>query len=656
MEEKTDRLFAGFPPVSPEAWDKKIREDLKGADYEKKLIWKTIEGFRVKPFYCKEDLHNLQYLDQKPGTFPFLRGGKTTANAWEIRQDFRVFDLTLAAQRVRIATTNGVTSVGFDMERTRSLSYPDFKTLIRDFDFTNVSLNLAAGERSPEMLNFLLEAIEELKIRPEQMKGSLCFDPQGQLTTTGGFYKSENEDFAETDEILLAAENELPGFRVLPINSFLFGNAGASAVQELAYGLSMAAEYFNRLTGMGHNATDIARHMQWNLGAGSGYFIEIAKIRAARLLFSNLLAAYGGKQETGIFIHSVTTDWNKTLFDSHVNMLRLTTEAMAAVLGGCDSLLVKPYDSCYREPESFSERIARNIQHILKEESYLDKVVDPAAGSYYIESLTDSLVEHSWQLFLKTDDAGGYVKAFTSGMVRDDIMAMQSQRRQMVASRREILLGTNQYPEFKETMKDRIDDDIAFPGPASSTVRIAEPLMMTRAAEEFEKLRLATENHPGGKPRVFMLSYGNLAMRLARSQFSCNFFACAGYEVIDNLGFKTVEEGVDAAMKAKAKLIVVCSSDEEYQTAVPVILEKVNGKAIVVVAGAPACMEELKKQGISEFIHVRSNVLETLTVFHRKLGIDNENIKAMKPDFKNIQIRKRFPVMFRTLTGQPGMK
>ena len=267
----------------------------------------------------------------------------------------------------------------------------------------------------------------------------------------------------------------------------------------------------------------------------------------------------------------------------------------------------------------------RNIQHILKEESYLDKVVDPAAGSYYIESLTDSLVEHGWQLFLKTDDTGGYVRAFTSGMIRDDIQAVQSQRRQMVASRREILLGTNQYPDFTETMKEGIDTDIAFPEPASSTVRIAKPLMMMRAAEEFEKLRLATENHPGGRPRVFMLSFGNLAMRLARSQFSCNFFACAGYEVMDNLGFKTLEEGVDAAIKAKANLVVACSSDEEYQIAVPVIHEKVNGKAIVVVAGAPPCMEELKKQGIEDFIHIRSNVLETLSAFHRKLGIAHKN-------------------------------
>jgi methylmalonyl-CoA mutase len=305
-------------------------------------------------------------------------------------------------------------------------------------------------------------------------------------------------------------------------------------------------------------------------------------------------------------------------------MLRLTTEAMAAVLGGCDSLLVKPYDSWFREPGSLSERFSRNIQHILKNESYFDKVVDPAGGSYYIEALTDSLLEHAWKLFIKTDAAGGFIKAFTSGMIWQDIQDMQTRRRQMVASRREILLGTNQYPDFMETVEIGINPDNAFPGRERSGDKITRPLVMTRAAEDFEKLRLAAENHPGKKPRVFMLTFGSLAMRLARSQFSCNFFACAGYEVLDNLGFRTVEEGVSAALKARADIVVACSSDEEYQAAVPAIHEKLNGKAILVVAGTPPCMEELKKQGITDFIHIRTNLLESLSDFHRKLGIDHE--------------------------------
>jgi methylmalonyl-CoA mutase len=294
---------------------------------------------------------------------------------------------------------------------------------------------------------------------------------------------------------------------------------------------------------------------------------------------------------------------------------------MAAVLGGCNSLLVNPFDSIFRQPADFSERIARNTQVILKEESYFDKVNDPAAGSYYIESLTDSLVEHAWKQFLQISDKGGFVASFKTGSVQKEIAETAEQRRQMLASRREILLGTNQYPNAGEQAGGDWDPEIAFSQPGKAVSPVAEPLSFGRAATDFEKLRLAVEKHPGGKPSAFMLTYGHLAMRLARSQFSCNFFACAGYKVIDNLGFATAAEGVKAALHAKADIIVVCSSDDEYATVVPEVKKLVGDKAGIVVAGAPACMDELKQQGINDFIHVRSNVLETLQTISRKLGI-----------------------------------
>jgi methylmalonyl-CoA mutase len=455
------------------------------------------------------------------------------------------------------------------------------------------------------------------------VKGSLEYDPLGQLTLTGGFYHSAEEDFSRADALLLTAENELPQFRVLSVNSHLFSDSSATLVQELAFGLAMAAEILTRLTDMGHSATDITRHLQWNLGVGSDYFMEIAKIRAARLLYSGLLTGFESdhNRHVPVYIHSITTNWNKTLYDPHVNMLRLTTEAMAAVIGGCNSLLVKPYDACYRDPNEFSERIARNIQIILKEEAYLDKVVDPAAGAYYVESLTDALVEHAWQLFLKVDERGGYLKAFTDGFIQEEVGKTMVRRSDRVSARHEVLVGTNQYPNFREPPAEQVIPDIAFHRPPEHHKQVAEPLRMRRAAEPFEKLRLAVENHSAGRPKVFMLTYGNLAMRLARSQFSCNFFACAGYEVIDNLGFQSAREGVDAALQANASIIVVCSSDEEYLQIAPEVVSLVAGKAIVVVAGAPASMEELKQKGITEFIHVRSNVLETLNHFHAKLGI-----------------------------------
>jgi methylmalonyl-CoA mutase len=622
MDEK-GKLFKDFPMASTSDWEAKIREDLKGADYEKKLIWKTLENLKIKPYYTAEDLIDLPYTNDLPGNYPFIRGSKVSSNAWEIRQDFRVFHVDTAVQKARMAIERGATAVGFDLTSKGDLYFHDFRKLITGIDSSKTSLNFIAGDTSHDILDYLLKVLEESGLPSSQIAGSLGYDPLGQLTVSGGFYQSAGEDFNEADKILLTAENELPGFRVLNVSSNLFSNCGASLVQELAFGLAMAAEYFTRLTDMGHSTVDIGRHLQWNLGVGPEYFMEIAKVRAARLLFSGLLGAFDSDQSKypPVFIHSITTDWNKTLYDPNVNLLRLTTEAMAAILGGCNSLLVKPYDSWYREPGDFSERIARNIQIILKEESYFDKVVDPSAGSYYIESLTNSLVESAWQLFLRVDERGGYVKAFTEGFIQEEIVKTVSRRSEMVASRKEVLVGTNQYPDFHEKILDQVNPEIAFRKAAENHKRLAEPLIHGRAAEGFEKLRLANEKNPAGRPKVFMLTFGNLAMRLARSQFSCNFFACAGYEVIDNLGFLTAGAGVEAAFAAKADIIVVCSSDEEYPLVAPEVAALAQGKAIVVVAGAPACMEELRQKGITEFIHVRSNVLETLQHFQARLGI-----------------------------------
>jgi methylmalonyl-CoA mutase len=495
--------------------------------------------------------------------------------------------------------------------------------LILSLDLNSTGLNFIAGPASRDILDYLLRTLEESDQRSGLVPGSLGFDPIGQLTVTGGFYQSAEEDFREADNLLLTAENELSRFRVISLNSHLFSDSGASLVQELAFGIAMAAEYLTRLTGMGHSIADITRHMQWNMGVGSAYFLEIAKIRAARLLFSGLQSAFDNNLSkcSPVFIHCQTTDWNKTLYDPHVNLLRVTAEAMAATLGGCNSLLVKPHDSWYSEPGEFSERIARNVQIILKEESYFDKVVDPSGGSYYIESLTNSLVENAWQLFLRIDERGGYVKAFTEGFIQEELGKTVSRRMEMISSRREVLVGTNQYPDFRESILEHVHPDIAFPQTAYNQNRIAEPLKHGRAAEGFEKLRLAVEKEPGRRPKVFMLTYGNLTMRLARSQFSCNFFACAGYEVIDNLGFCSVRDGVEAALAAKSDIIVVCSSDDEYLQIVPEVADLAGKKAIVVVAGAPACEEELRQKGITEFIHVRSNVLDTLKHYHSKLGI-----------------------------------
>jgi methylmalonyl-CoA mutase len=381
-----------------------------------------------------------------------------------------------------------------------------------------------------------------------------------------------------------------------------------------------------------------AKKIKFQMGVGSNYFMEIAKFRAARWLWAEIVNAYkppcpndcDNKAEDGtcrcaakMNIHATTSRFNQTLYDPYANLLRSQTEAMSATLGAVDSLTVRPFDETFETPTSFAERIAVNQQLLLKEESHFDKITDPSAGSYYIETLTHSLAQQAWKLFLETEETGFY-PALKAGTVQEAINASADARFKALANRKEILLGTNQYPNFTETAVEKIENKASNGSGSYFSDINNEPaplrkLNPTRLADPFNELRLATEKS-GKRPKVFMLTIGNLSMRLARSQFSGNFFALAGYELIDNLGFNSVEEGVQAAREKGADVVVLCSSDDEYLTYAPEAYNLLKGgKELFVVAGAPACMDELKAKGIDYFIHVRSNVLETLKMFNDKL-------------------------------------
>ena len=262
-------------------------------------------------------------------------------------------------------------------------------------------------------------------------------------------------------------------------------------------------------------------------------------------------------------IHCETTRWNKTIYDPYVNMLRTQTEAMAAVLGGTDSLTVEPFDSCFRKPDEFSERIARNQQLLLKEEAYFDKVADPSAGSYYIENVTALIAENAWKLFLEIEEEGGFLASLKSGLIQKRISESAGNRKKDVSARKDILLGTNKYPNSEESYSHTVDVNRAFYTRSFDSDLLVDPLKLFRGAEEYEKLRMAVDN-ADKRPIVLLMPIGNIAMRNARSQFSSDFFGCAGYQIIKSQGFDTAEEAADSAVDPEADIIVICSSDEEY--------------------------------------------------------------------------------------------
>lgn len=620
MANLKEKLFTDFPAISTEEWMAKITADLKGADFEKKLVWKTNEGFKVNPFYRSENIEGLKTTDALPGEFPYVRGTKKD-NDWYVRQDITVVDFKAANAKALDILNKGVTSLGFFIPGD-DVNAENIKTLLNEICPEAVELNFSTCNRkSLELVKILTDYLKSKNVNLSECYGSVNYDPFKSILK----YGTDNSDWTEQAAEIAQAAESLPNFRVLNVNATKFNNAGAYIYQELGFALANGNELLSKLVEKGLDATLVAKKIKFNFGIGSNYFMEVAKFRAARWLWAEIVKAYTSNAECGcaakIYTHAETSTYNMTTFDAHVNLLRSQTEAMSASIAGVNSLTVLPFDESFKDSDNFSERIARNQQLLLKEECHFDKITDPSAGSYYIENLTSSIAEEAWKLFLEVDENGFYA-ALKAGTVQNAIKASSDARFKALATRREVLLGTNQYPNFTEVAANKIKKDNTCGCGCSHKNGDLQALPTTRLATEFEKLRLSTEKS-GKTPVAFMLTIGNLAMRLARSQFSCNFLACAGYKVIDNLGFETVADGVKAAREKNADIIVICSSDDEYTTLAPEAYNLLkDGKEIFVVAGAPASTDDLKAVGIENFINVKSNVLETLKGFNAKLGIN----------------------------------
>ena len=617
-----NKLFSEFPPVSTEKWEEVIVKDLKGADYDKKLVWHTIEGFNVKPYYRAEDLEGLEYLDTNPGQKPYTRGKQADGNVWEVRQDILVEDPVEANRIALDAVRRGATSLGLCVKNVNCVD--EMATLFNGIYISAVSINFMCSQDYLKTLQLYVEYAQRQGVDPKELCGSCDFDMFRYALTHGRFHRGEEEDLQMAKALVEYAHETLPKFRVLTVGSHLLHNAGSNIVQELGFGLAAANELVARLSDLGCKASHVGRSIVLSVGVGSTYFMEIAKIRAARLLWSKIMDQYQPACDCPckLFVNATTSRWNQSVYDPYVNMLRSTTEAMSAAVAGADSISVLPFDNAYKQADDFGYRIARNQQLLLKEESYLDKIVDPAAGSYYLENLTDQIARGAWQHFLKVEEAGGFCKAIRAGLVQDEVAETARKRDLDIATRRTTILGTNQYPNLLEKMGEKVEDGKSGQPcccccEKGDEVPVLKPY---RGAEAFEQLRLQTE-HSAHRPKVFLLTYGNLTMRKARAGFATNFFGVAGYEIIDNPGFATPEEGARAALDSKADVVVLCSSDDEYAELTQPVCDLLKGKVkSLVLAGFPKEMvETYRGYGIDEFIHVKTNALECLTNFQKML-------------------------------------
>ncbi len=645
-------MFSEFKPVSTSDWEEKIKDDLKGADYEKKLIWKSFEGINIRPYYRSEDLSWIEWNGNSGKEFPYIKAVKQKGNAWFIRQQIITEDAYSANKTALELLEKGVTSLDFFLTRKFVLNKYTISVLLQNIPLPSVEINFSGYKAENSAFYLKQHLLSENK--NNEIKGTVDFDPIGRLCTKGHFFADSEQLSVDKLLELLDILRTIPQIRTISVNARHFANAGASITQELGYGLSMGAEYLMILTDKGISINNAAARLAFNMAVSSNYFFEIAKFRAARLLWGKILNAFESSCKETMYIHAETAKWNLSIYDPYVNILRATTESMSAILAGVDALTVLPFDLPFRKPEGLSTRIARNQQIIMKEEAYFDKVVDPAAGSYYIENLTKLIAQTAWEIFLEVQNKGGFIECMKRGIIQAAVGDSAQKHRQALATRREIMVGVNQYPDFNEKYYNKPQDNTTCccykSGQANQpandnylisdeyrccdcnpescncsccneTSRLVQPLKLFRVAGEFEKVRLQTDLSRK-RPKVFLLPVGNIAMRRARAQFSANFFACAGYEIIDNIGFSELDEGIAKALEKCADIVVLCSSDDEYAYLAPEAFKKLDGKALFVVAGMPPCAEELKSKGIENFIHIRSNILETLNLYQQKLGIE----------------------------------
>ena len=612
---KSEKLFTEFPPVPTEKWEEVITADLKGADYERKLVWKTGEGFNVRPYYRAENLEGIKFLGSQAGEFPYVRGTHAH-NRWRVHQTVSVVCPKEANAEALKILNAGVDSLGFCIA-SADFSAADLDMLLKDICIPAVEITFC-GEKTAHVAELVLAKVEKEGIAKEDVRIAFCIDPLVKgLSSKGDFCSPNGEKCIARIVELIHKTKEYKHVRIVTVAGQTFGNSGSTIVEELAFTLSAGHDYLVRLTDAGLDVDAAARKLRFSFSVSSNYFMEIAKFRAARMLWANIVKGYDPAKNCAckMHIHAETSRWNQTVYDPYVNMLRGTTEAMSATIAGVHSLEVTPFDTSFENPTEFSKRIARNVELLLKNESHFDQVVDPAGGSYYVENLTQSIAAEAWKLFLEIEQKGGYTEAYKAGLIVERIKASAAAKDKNIATRRQTLLGANQYPNFTEVAGKEITAESVTRKQAEGNV-----LVPYRGAMAFEEMRLQVDRS-GKEPKAFMLTCGNLGMARARSQFSCNFFACAGIKVIDNTYFKSIEEGAKAALESKAQIVVVCASDDDYAEAAPKVKELLGGKAILVVAGAPACAPELEAQGITNFINVKSNVLETLKFYLKEMGI-----------------------------------
>ena len=653
------RLLAEFAPVTRETWKAQVEAELKGAPFDKKMLSSTYEGITLQPIYCREDGAKVAHLVSNPGFGGLVRGGTASGHVghpWDVSQELAPPTASEFNDLAHAGLARGLTALNMVVDRaTRNGSDPDWaeetevgmgglsvasledlRTALRGIDLGRVPLFIRSGASGMPVAALMAALIRERRGDLSSLRGCIEIDPLGVLAHEGRLAQSLESAYREMAALTDWASKAAPGLQTMCVHARAWHESGGNAVQELGFALATALEYVRAMDARGLDLEVVAPRLRFAYTVGSQFFTELAKLRAARLLWARLVTAMGGSEAARkTTLHVRTSLFNKTVFDPYVNMLRTTVESFAGVLGGCDALQVGAFDEVLRVPDLFSQRIARNQQLVLREECQLTQVIDPAGGSWYVETLTAELAARAWAMFQEVEKLGGMAKALQGGWPQGEIAKVAEARLQNVSRRRDSIVGTNVYANPTEKMLERpvadwtsfrrrrirqvadartAADDVrhrtvldglsrivgkrdealveacieaagsgATLGEITRAVRIQDtavarvtPVRLTRAAEGFERLRSAVVAHGqahGGVPKIFLATMGPAKQHKARADFSRGFLEVAGFEVLSGRGLAGVEEAHTASLASGAVAVCICSTDETYPALVPLLVQ-----------------------------------------------------------------------------------
>ncbi len=666
MDKSNDEkgLLDEFSVPSYDEWLSLVNEQLKGAPFEKKLVKQTVEGISIQPIYLRQDVQDLSSRITPPGQFPFIRGTRASGNtsrSWSVSQPFR---FPLAGEFNEVANRDlarGLTSLqmtlddagksGLDPDQSAVgtvgsnglsiVNQEDVAQALNGINLTVLPVQLEGGMSGASLLLLLLAYCRQANIPFEGLKGSMVFDPMAELATSGSLPVSLSVVYDRMATLVGITQAVVPGLKSVGIDGRPYCEGGGSAAQELGFAMATAVETFRELQQRGVEIDDYASAVSFSFATGSDFFLEIAKLRAARYLWARIIALLGGSEVSQkVTLHSVSACYNKTIYDPYVNMLRTTTEAFSAVIGGTDVLSVVPFDDLFGLPDETSRRTARNLQIVLKEECHGNRVIDPAGGSWFVENLTDSLGESAWSVFQEVEKAGGMAAALKSGLVQKAIAEIDQQRRKKLGQRKDVAVGTNMYANLTETLPEVRQPDYesiwearsdaaktaksahtaapdleqlaekannrqadisalveagvqaaakgatlgeltaSFMGKATGSENVT-PITIQRRTAAYETLRQKSAemvDRTGKAPTVFFANMGPLRQHKARADFSAGFFQPGGFSVISPDGFDSVEDAVAATLDSGALIAVVCSTDDSYPDLVPPFVEQIKQK------------------------------------------------------------------------------